>query len=223
MIESFPICQIFDKTTEETVLHKASAILQRGGVVVCATDTGYLLGVNGLDSEAILKIYQIKGRAFDKPLHLVAADRGMVNTLAEVDEKAEQIMQQFWPGPLTLILKKKPVVPDSLVSGLKNVGLRMPDNAFLLRLVQMAAVPITATSANRSGFNTPYTVEQVLSELGEAIQFVDLIIDQGETRHDSPSTILDLTRTPPQILRNGPITWEMLQTAWQIRDTQPAE
>jgi len=223
MIENLPIYQILDKTTEEVVLQKASDILQRGGVVVCATDTGYLLGVNGLNPEAIQKIYQIKGRAFNKPLHLVAADLSMVKTLAEVNEKAEWIMQQFWPGPLTLILKKKPIVPDSLVSSLANVGLRIPDNAFLLRLVQMAGVPITATSANRSGLNTPYTITQVLSELGEAVKSVDLLIDQGETRHGSPSTILDLTRTPPQILRNGPITWEMLKTAWKIQDTQPAE
>ena len=221
MIEMPRICQILDTTTEETALQQASAILQRGGVVVCATDTGYLLGVNGLNPGAIQKIYQIKGRAFDKPLHLVAADLRMVKILAEVDERAEQIMQYFWPGPLTLILKKKPLVPDSLVSGLANVGLRIPDNAFLLRLVQMAGVPITATSANRSGYNTPYTIEQVLTELGEAVRHVDLFIDQGETRHGSPSTIFDLTRTPPQILRNGPITWEMLQTAWKIRDTQP--
>ena len=210
MLTTPPICPVLDETVVEAVLQQAAELLLQGGVVVCATDTGYLLGVNGLNPDAIQKVYQIKGRTFDKPLHLVVADLEMAKTLAEVDDRAEQIMQRFFPGPLTLILKKKPIVPDSLVSGLDNVGLRIPENEILLRLVQTAGVPITATSANRSGFGTPYNVEQVLTELGEAVQWVDLIIDQRETRHGSTSTILDLTRTPPAILRQGPITQEML-------------
>lgn len=222
MIKPPPICQILDETAEAAVLQKASDLLLQGGVIVCATDTGYLLGVNGLNPEAIQKVYQIKGRAFNKPLHLVIADLAMANTLAEIDDRAERLIRCFLPGPLTLILKKKPLVPASLVSGLGNVGLRIPDNTFLLRLVKTAGIPITATSANRSGFATPYTVAQVLHELGEAAQAVDLIIDQGETRHGSPSTILDLTQNALRILREGPITSEMLQTALKIRDTQSA-
>lgn len=210
MLTTLPICPVLDDTAVEPVLQQAAELVLQGGVVISATDTGYLLGVNGLNPDAIQKVYQIKGRDFDKPLHLVVADLEMARTLAEVDERAEQIMQQFLPGPLTLILKKKPIVPDSLVSGLDSVGLRIPENDVLLRLVRAAGLPITATSANRSGFGTPYSVEQVLTELGEAVQWVDLIIDQGETRHGSPSTILDLTGTPPVILREGPITREML-------------
>jgi L-threonylcarbamoyladenylate synthase len=211
MLSTPPICAVFDEAAVEPALRRAAELLLQGGVVVCATDTGYLLGVNGLNREAIQKVYRIKGRDFDKPLHLVVADIEMANRLAEVDDRAEQIMRRFLPGPLTLILKKKPIVPESLVSGLDSVGLRIPENEALLRLVRMAGLPITATSANRSGFGTPYSVEQVLTELGEAAQLVDLIIDQGETRHGSPSTILDLTRTPPAILREGPITQEMLR------------
>ena len=204
------IYQLTEMTSAEAILPKATAILHHGGVIVCATDTGYLLGVDGLNPAAIRKIYAIKGRAFDKPIHLVVADLAMARALAEFDAEAERIFQRFLPGPLTLILKKQPVVPDALVGGLTSVGLRMPANEFLLRLVQSAGMPITATSANRSGNATPFTVAQVLAELGEAAAQVELIIDQGATQHALPSTILDLSRQPPQILRAGPLTAAML-------------
>jgi L-threonylcarbamoyladenylate synthase len=204
------IYPLTDATSEEIIIQKASAILNNGGVIVCATDTGYLLGVDGLNPEAIWKIYQIKGRSFDKPIHLVVADMAMAKMLADISQEAERVFQHFLPGPLTLVVKKKPIVPDLLVSGLESVGLRMPDNDFLLRLVKTAGKPVTATSANRSGKSTPYTVEQVLAELGAAVAYVDLIIDQGATLHAMPSTILDLSQKPPKILRAGPITAEML-------------
>jgi L-threonylcarbamoyladenylate synthase len=204
------IYKLRNSISEETVIQKASDLLRNGGVVICATDTGYLLGVDGLNPEAIRKIYAIKGRSFDKPIHLVVSDIGMAKMLGELDQNAERMFRQFMPGPLTLIVKKKPIIPGLLVSGLKSVGLRMPDNDFLLRLVKATGKPVTATSANRSGKSTPYTVKHVLAELGDAIEHVDLIIDQGETHHAMPSTIFDMSQTPPKILREGPITPEML-------------
>ena len=209
------ICKILDATTRESVLREASDILQKGGVLVCATDTGYLLGVDGLNPAAIRKIYRIKGRSFDKPIHVVVSDLPMARKLVSMDAQAQQIFQRFLPGPLTLIVKKKALVPDLLVSGLEGLGLRIPQNAFLLQLVKMSAVPITATSANRSGCGTPYSVEQALAELGTAAEYVDLFIDQGATQHAMPSTILDLTRIPPKILREGPITRSML-AQWNV-------
>ena len=203
--------KITNSSSVGTIIQKASEIVRQGGVVVCATDTGYLLGVDGLNTRAIQKLYQIKGRSFDKPIHLVVSDVKMAKTLVYMNDHAERIFQQFMPGPLTIILKKKPVVPNLLVSGLESVGLRIPPNDILLRLVKAAGTPITATSANRSGYATPYTVEQVLTELGPAAEYVDLIIDQGETQHAMPSTILDMTQTPPKILREGPITVDMLR------------
>jgi len=210
------IYKLTDSDSEKTIIQTASEFLNNAGVVVCATDTGYLLGVDGLNTEAIRKIYQIKGRSFDKPIHLVVSDIAMAKTLAHIHQEAEQVFQRFMPGPLTLIVKKKAIVPDSLVSGLKSVGLRMPGNDFLLRLVKAGGKPITATSANRSGKSTPYSVDQVLAELGDAIEYVDLIIDQGETQHAMPSTILDMGRTPPKILREGPITDEMLSEVLKL-------
>ena len=126
------ICKILDATTRESVLREASDILQKGGVLVCATDTGYLLGVDGLNPAAIRKIYRIKGRSFDKPIHVVVSDLPMARKLASMDAQAQQIFQRFLPGPLTLIVKKEALVPDILVSGLEGLGLRIPQNAFLL-------------------------------------------------------------------------------------------
>ncbi len=209
-MEKPQIYKLTHSTSIKTIIQKARDVLNNGGVVVCATDTGYLLGVDGLNPKAIRKIYQIKGRSFDKPIHLVVSDLTMAKTLAYLDQNAERVFQQFMPGPLTLVVKKKPIVPDLLVSSLESVGLRMPDNNFLLHLVREVGNPITATSANRSGKTTPYTAEQVLTELGDAVKYVDLIIDQGETQHAMPSTILDISQAPPKILRKGPITEEML-------------
>ena len=135
------ILQIQEGISWEPALRQAGELLRRGGVVVCATDTGYLLGVDGLNPEAIHKIYAIKGRSFNKPIHLVVADLEMAKSLGEFDLAAEQVFQRFMPGPLTLIVKKKPVVPDILVSGLPSIGLRMPANAFLLRLVKQTNIP----------------------------------------------------------------------------------
>ncbi len=204
------ICKIIDSVEAVSIIHKASQIVCQGGVVVCATDTGYLLGVDGLNRDAIRRVYQIKGRSFHKPIHLVVSELEMAQKLGNIDQQAEKVFRQFLPGPLTIIVKKKAVVPDLLVSGLEGVGLRIPENTILLDLVTDAGVPITATSANRSGLATPFSIDEVLTELGDAIEYVDLILDQGETQHAMPSTIIDMTGTPPRILREGPITAEML-------------
>lgn len=196
--------------SEAESLQIAGTIIAQGGVIVCATDTGYLLGVDGLNPEAIRKIYQIKGRTFDKPIHLVVADVAMAKPLAEFTPEVEQIFDCILPGPLTLILKKTSRVPDILVSGLETIGLRMPKSDWLLELVRQTNTPITATSANQSGKATPFTVEQVFTELGEAVEYIDLIIDHGPTQYTTPSTLLDLTQSPPHILREGPVTQQML-------------
>ena len=211
MSKNPPIRQITDDSLGKAVLEEAVDILRQGGAIVCATDTGYLLGVDGLNVEAVKKVYAIKGRDFNKPIHLVVADINMARILVEVNSRAENLFQQFLPGPLTLILKKKPLVPELLVSGLPGLGVRIPENAFLLELVRQANCPLTATSANRSGQATPFSVNEVFQELGDAVKYVDLIIDQQGTQHAMPSTILDLTVQPPRILRQGPISETVLR------------
>ena len=205
------IRQIADPLAAQNAMQEAADLLRGGGVIVCATDTGYLLGVDALNVAAVQKAYAIKGRAFHKPMHVVVADIEMARMIADISPQAQRVFEQFLPGALTLILRRKPIVPDLLVSGLPGIGIRIPQNDFLLELARTANMPITATSANQSGLGTPYTVAQVLQELGEAAAQVDLILDQGETAHAMPSTLLDLTQSPPRILRRGPITVEMLR------------
>ena len=212
-MDKFPLIrQVTHTPSDKQIILEAAQILRQGGAIVCATDTGYLLGVDGLNVEAVRKVYAIKGRDFNKPIHLVVADINMAKELVEIDaQAAERLFLQFLPGPLTLILKKKPSVPELLVSGLPGLGVRIPENPFLLELVKQAGCPITATSANRSGQATPFSVEEVLQELGDAVKYIDLIIDQQDTIHAMPSTIVDLTSQPPRVLRQGPIDEKLLR------------
>jgi L-threonylcarbamoyladenylate synthase len=194
------------------ILQEAAEILRKGGIVVCPTDTGYLLGGDGLREEVIRKIFEIKGRSFNKPIHLVVSDKEMAQRLAVWNEKAEKLFRELLPGPLTLILKKKEIVPDLLVSGTGKIGLRMPGNNLVLQLVAAAGVPITATSANSSGKESPFTVEEVLQQLEEGLERVDLILDQGETLYRRSSTIVDISEEMPKVLREGPISTQQIFT-----------
>ncbi|HWP46492.1 MAG TPA: L-threonylcarbamoyladenylate synthase [Candidatus Limnocylindrales bacterium] len=194
------------------ILQEAVEILREGGIVVCPTDTGYLLGGDGLREEVIRKIFEIKGRSFNKPIHLVVSDKEMAQRLAVWNEKAEKLFRELLPGPLTLILKKKEIVPDLLVSGTGKIGLRMPGNNLVLQLVAAAGVPITATSANSSGKESPFTVEEVLQQLEEGLERVDLILDQGETLYRRSSTIVDISEETPKVLREGPISPQQIFT-----------
>lgn len=195
---------------DQDTLREAAEIIRRGGIVVCPTDTGYLLGGDGLCQEVIQKIFEIKGRSFNKPIHLVVSGIEMAQKLAFWNEKAEKLFKELLPGPLTLILEKKESVPDLLVSGTGKIGLRMPGNKTAMALAEASQVPITATSANRSGRESPFTVEEVIQQLEEGIEKVDLILDQGETLYRVSSTIVDLTTDKPKILREGPISAQQI-------------
>jgi len=177
---------------------------------VCPTDTGYLLGGDGLREEVVRKIFAMKGRSFNKPIHLVVSDLEMARRLSFWNEGAEKLCKEFLPGPLTLVLKKREIVPDLLVSGTGKVGLRMPGNRIPMELAAAAQAPITATSANRSGKDSPFTVEEVLQQLEGGLEDVSLILDQGETSYRMPSTLVDLTDPAPRILREGPISAQQI-------------
>ena len=125
----------------------------------------------------------------------------------QVDGEAEQLVQHFLPGALTLVLPKKDVVPSLLVAGGDTVGIRIPDNKVMLALVTLTDLPITATSANASGQPTPYSASEVVSLLGESAEQVALILDQGVIPSHGLTTIVDLTVSPPQLLRQGLVSW----------------
>ena len=188
---------------------RAAAILRAGRLVAFPTETVYGLGANGLDEDAVARIFAAKGRPQDNPLILhVAASDEVRPLLKEVPEEAERLMARFWPGPLTLVLPRSPLVPDIVTGGLDTVAVRLPDHPVARRIIRAAGVPIAAPSANLSGRPSPTTAEHVLADLDGR---VEVVIDGGPTHVGVESTVLDLTTTPPAILRPGGVTREQLE------------
>jgi len=191
---------------DESALDYAVSLLCTGKILLYPTDTTYALGANALDTSAIGQVYRIKRRSLTKPLHIVVASLDMAERFAVVNDAAKALASEFLPGPLTIILPRKDTIPRLLVGGLNTVGIRIPDNKICLKIAQKAQVPFTTTSANVSGRGNPYTVTQVVEHLGPQIDLVDLILDQGSLMYREPSTIVDLTTTPPSVLREGSVS-----------------
>lgn len=194
---------------DEDILNEAAKIIKRGGLVAFPTETVYGLGANGLDEEAVKKIYIAKERPQDNPLILHVSSKEEVDVLVkEVSDVAKLCMDKFWPGPLTLILNRSKIVPDVITGGLDSVAIRMPNNEIALKLIEEAGTPIAAPSANTSGSPSPTKANHVIEDLKGKI---DMIIDGGSTEVGLESTILDLTGDIPSILRPGGITMEQLR------------
>jgi L-threonylcarbamoyladenylate synthase len=189
------------------ILERAAKLIAKGGVIVCPTDTGYAFSVNALDSRAVAKVFALKGRAFSNPIHIAVGSIEEAGNYAHVDEAARYLAGHYLPGALTLVLKKKEIVPSLLVAGLNTVGIRIPDNKIMLSLVAKVSKPLTTTSANISGKPTPYAVEEITAQLGDSIQNVAMILDQGPLARRDLSTIVDLSVSPPQLIRQGRISW----------------
>lgn len=188
---------------------EAGEIIRRGGLVAFPTETVYGLGADALNSEAAAKIYAAKGRPSDNPLIVHIADESDLENLAEeIPDKAKRLMESFWPGPLTMIFYKKESVPYGTTGGLDTVAIRMPEHKIALEFIRQSGVPIAAPSANTSGRPSPTTAEHVEEDMGGRI---DMIIDGGKVGIGIESTIVDMTVTPPMILRPGYITREMLE------------
>lgn len=182
---------------------QAGELIRAGELVAFATETVYGLGGNALDADAAAKIYQVKGRPSDNPLIVHIADEATADTLAEVSPVARQLMAAFWPGPLTLVLPAKPLLPKQTTGGLDTVGIRMPAHPAALALIKAAGVPIAAPSANLSGRPSPTSAAHVNHDLNGKIP---MIIDGGEAAAGLESTVLDLASPVPAILRPGVIT-----------------
>lgn len=205
---------------DENDIDIAADILKRGGLVAFPTETVYGLGGNALSPDSSRRIYEAKGRPSDNPLIVHIADKNSVYELAkEVPEETVMLMEAFWPGPLTIILPKKPEVPDETTGGLDTVAIRMPSHPAALALIQKSGVYIAAPSANTSGRPSPTLAEHVVDDLNGRI---DAIIDGGPVGIGIESTIVDLTGCtesakaagkahPPTILRPGYITIKMLE------------
>ncbi len=188
---------------------RAGEILKTGGLVAFPTETVYGLGGDALNEEASGKIYAAKGRPSDNPLIVHIADTGAVYKLAtEVTGQARMLMEAFWPGPLTIIFKKKDIVPDATTGGLDTVAIRMPSHPAALKLIKDSGVYIAAPSANLSGRPSPTTAAHVAEDLDGRI---DMILDGGPVGIGIESTIVDVTGNIPVILRPGYISAEMIK------------
>ena len=192
-------------------LKEACEILKRNGLVAFPTETVYGLGGDGMHKEASAKIYAAKGRPSDNPLIIHIADRKSLDEIAsEVSKKAEKLMDAFWPGPMTLIFRKKENVPMSTTGGLETVAVRMPSHPVARELIRQSGVYIAAPSANTSGRPSPTKAEHVIEDLSGKI---DMIIDGGSVGIGLESTIVDMSEDIPVILRPGYITKKMLEKA----------
>lgn len=189
-------------------IEEAAEIIRRGGLVAFPTETVYGLGGNALSPEAARKIYAAKGRPSDNPLIVhVSGIKAAEPLVTEITEDARRLMAHFWPGPLTLILRKTEKIPRETSGGLDTVALRCPENACALRLISESGVPIAAPSANLSGKPSPTEAGHVAKDLGGRI---DMILDGGPVGIGVESSILDLSTGAPILLRPGAVTAEEL-------------
>ncbi len=186
----------------------AAELLQQGQLVAIPTETVYGLGANGLDPEAVAKIFTAKGRPQDNPLILHIADPAqMADFCHSIPESAYRLAKAFWPGPLTMVLPAKDCVPKCTTAGLPTVAVRCPDNAATRQIIRLAGVPVAAPSANISGKPSTTTAQHVLDDHNGKLP---LIVDGGACRVGVESTIVDLTEDTPRLLRPGGITPEQL-------------
>jgi L-threonylcarbamoyladenylate synthase len=201
---------------DEAVLKQAARLILKGGVVVCPTDTGYAFSANALDAGAVARVFDLKGRHYSNPIHVAVSSIAEADRYARVDEAARYLAGHYLPGALTLVLPRREIVPAMLVAGRDTVGIRIPDNKTILGLAKMTDRPLTATSANISGKPTPYTIGEVVGSLGESVEKVALILDQGQLKHREVSTIVDLSVRPPQLIRQGVISWLEIREALKL-------
>ena len=186
----------------------AAGLLGGGGVVAYPTDTLYGLGASLAHAPAVERVFAIKGRPTGQGIPvLIASWEQLEQVAAEVPGQALELAQRFWPGALTLVLRKRPTVPDAATGGGDTVAVRQPDHPTPLSLIA-ACGPITGTSANLSGGPQPTTAQEVTRQLGGA---VDMVLDGGPALGGVPSTVLDLTMNPPVIVRLGAISIELLR------------
>ena len=202
------------------IYEQAKSVLRSGGLVAFPTETVYGLGADALTEEAALKIYAAKGRPSDNPLIVHIANVDALYELAEqVDERALKLAEHFWPGPLTMILKKKSIVPDSITGGLDTVAIRMPSHPVARKLIEMAGVYVAAPSANTSGKPSPTRAKHVIHDMQRRI---DMIIADDTVDIGVESTIVDISGEIPMILRPGYVTKAQLENVLGEVEIDPA-
>ena len=202
--------RIFDPKRDKNYIQEAAAIIKRGGLLGIPTETVYGLGADGLNEDAVRRIFEAKGRPQDNPLilHVPNDITWLERYCHDVPETAYRLAEKFWPGPLTMILPRREIVPLRTTGGLDTVGIRCPDHPMTQAIIAAADVPIAAPSGNTSGRPSPTTAQHMIEDMDGKI---DGIVDGGACCVGVESTIIDLTVTPPRLLRPGGLPLEELE------------
>lgn len=197
--------------SDERSIQDAAKIVANGGIIAFRTDTFYGLGADPFNRDAVQRIKHLKGREGDKPILVVISDREQVwRFISEPSPAFDLLARKFWPGPLTLIGRAAPEVPEEITAGTETIGVRLPGDDTVRLFLQACGGALTATSANPSHQEPAKTAQEVRNYFGDA---VDLIVDGGAARSDQPSTVVDVREVEPRLIREGMITWSQIQAA----------
>ena len=203
------ILKIDANNPEEKVIAKATDILTGGGIIAYPTETFYGLGADATNEKAIQKIFSVKGRDFRNPISLIIGQAEDIYPLVQLlPEAARKLMKTFWPGALTIVFNASNTISPLLTAGSGKIGVRVSSHPIALKLVQKLKKPITATSANQSGKPECNQASEVVNQIGDKL---DAVVDYGKTQGDIASTVVDVTCTPPAILREGAINRESIR------------
>jgi len=197
-------CELHEKDMDEII-----AALKAGDLVVFPTDTLYGIGADPFNESSVKKVYIAKNRPFDMPLSIAVSNEKMMESVAVLNDNARRIIRKFLPGPLTIMLTKKPSIPDILTSGSNQVGIRIPDHPFAIRLIDRFG-PITATSANLHSHPDPVEANSAQKDLKGHIS---MCVDCGRTKYAEPSTIVDISDGAVEVIRKGVISPEQIADA----------
>ena len=200
-----------DPDNIEKISNDTAKILKSGGAVIYPTDTLYGLGVNALNENAVIKVQKIKRQDKNKPISVVVKDMKMAKKIACIDSKVEKILGKVWPGSITIVLRKKDIVPYTLTGGEETIAIRISDNKFISTLMEKIDFPITTTSANISGEKNLLESAEIINKFKNSIPYLDLFVDAGDIKNPTASTIVDLTTTVPKIIRMGIVGKDKMQ------------
>jgi L-threonylcarbamoyladenylate synthase len=196
------------KATKATI-QSAARLVKRGGVIVYPTDTVYGVGCDPFNEDSVKRLFMIKGER-TKPFPILASGIEDAEKIAQITEEALKLAKKFWPGPLTVVLRKKPSLPSIVTVNLNSVAVRIPNHDMALRLIRLSGGLLIGTSANKTGKKSPRTASEAAEQIGDE---VDLILDGGAAPIGASSAIIDLTGEKPKILRKGSIKLDDLLRA----------
>jgi L-threonylcarbamoyladenylate synthase len=196
--------------TDPACVEEAARLLQQGELVCYPTDTVYGIGAAAGDDTAVRRLFAVKGRPRDKPVPLLIADAADATWLGDVTPLARALMGRFWPGGLTIVMRKARQYHSLALAGRDKVALRVPDHDVAREIVRMLGEPITGTSANRAGAPPPVSAAEVAFQMGD---MVSLVIDGGRARDGRESTIIDITADPVRIVRAGAVSHQEIEEA----------